>query len=175
MYVCKTAYNTPLGQKFAHTYGATPEEARAKASKREMFGLVEIMFDDMHWLSGDEGTDESAEERSDEPPCPRTEVFRPEVVSSGEDDECNGDIYASFTAGLSDSQAWHDLNAERVKDEFLLIIGKRDETKVRKFGEHRLLISGPFKALTVESRLDVSDLARVLSDLPEVRGEVRGN
>ncbi len=168
MFVCKSMYKTPLGYFFGDSEGETAEEAGAKAKERCRFGLVYLVNSCTY-----EKRDEGAEEGREEPPAPGEDVLGPEVVPSGEQNEGAGDHHGGFVGVHNRHDARRDLDLSWVEDDLLVFVAERNQVKLHKLGKHRLLVNGLLDVLLLEPPLDVSKLARVLANLPEVRGEVR--
>lgn len=168
MFVCKSMYKTPSGFYVGTSEGETSEEAEGEA-----MSSCKLVGGQMIYLSTHEECDERAEEGREEPPAPGEDVLGPEVVPSGEQNEGAGDHHGGFVGVHNRHDARRDLDLSWVEDDLLVFVAERNQVKLHKLGKHRLLVNGLLDVLLLEPPLDVSKLARVLANLPEVRGEVR--
>lgn len=166
-------YRTPLGNSFEDVYADGPEEA-----ERGFWGRHHpdtCMVWDVSSTPCDYERDEGAEKRREQPAQGSEGVLGPGVVAAGQGDEGGPDrekpdgavalaglLRSLFPDGLVD----HDL---------LLFGGHGDQVEVKQLTKHRFLVRSPFGCERLEAPFQVSRLARVLADLPEVRERVRGH
>ena len=170
-YVGEAMYHTPTGFITTEDEGATEAEVTAKVEGRCQFGLISLVYLAIHEKRG-EGADGGAEGGGREPAAPGEEVLAPEVVAPGEHDEAPGDLDPPCVAGHDDLRAGGRLVVSGTEDKSVMIVGKGDEVEVVELAKHRLLVDGPVRVLALKAPLDVAGLARMLSDLEEVPGEV---
>lgn len=103
------------------------------------------------------------------------EPFEPEVTTSCEKREAVRDADAVLRPASMDDDARLHFNDERVEHDLVLLVGERDQTKVKKLSKHRFLVNGAFQAHVFEPPFEISELARVLANLEQVHDQVGGD
>lgn len=168
-------YRTPLGFMFTDIEAESRDEALREFWTEHHRDTCNIIYMGRIESNADYGRDKTANDGGEEPLGTVPEPFEPEVMTSCEKREGARDADTVLRPASMDDNARLDLNDERVEHDLVLLVGERDQMKVKKLSKHRFLVNGALQAHVFEPPLEVSELARVFADLEQVHDQVGGD
>lgn len=173
--VYRFLYRTPLGYFFTDWLEAgCYEEAKGLFWAVHNSDVCRIIEAQSRLMADQEG-DEGADEGGDQPFGGIGEDLEGDVMTAGEKDERVGDLDLLLGPGVMEGNAGAGLLRKGVEDEYVLLVGKRDEVKVHRLLKHRLLVHGKLRSFVLKAPLEVSALAGVRADPEEVDEEICGD
>lgn len=166
-------YETPMGYMFTDIEAESREDAEREfwlKHHRDTCYVNHVSVSRRY-----EERDECANEGRDEPLGTVPEPFEPEVMTSCENREAVRDADTVLRPASMDDDARLNLNDERVEHDLVLLVGERDQMKVKKLPKHRFLVNGALQAHVFEPPFEISELAGVLVNLEQVYDQVDGD
>lgn len=168
-------YKTPLGFMFTDIEAESREDAEREFWSQHHRDTCDVIYTGWMMSCTDCGCDKTANDGGEEPLDAVSEPFEPEVMTSCEKREAVRDADAVLRPASMDDDARLHFNDERVEHDLVLLVGERDQMKVKKLSKHRFLVNGAFQAHVFEPPFEISELARVLANLEQVHDQVGGD